>query len=139
MTERVYISIIGRQPGGEDKPIETKLPGRYCLINGRHCISYEERPADSEYVTKNIIKASGDQVTIIKKNGVESRLVFDQKRITSTDYHTPFGSINLSIRTKSIAIKESQDLIELKLEYSLLSGNTLVSDNMVNIKITPAR
>lgn len=139
MTERVFVNIRGLQTGSEDKPIEAKLQGKYGFINGKHCISYEERPADSELVTKNIIKASGDQVIIIKKNGVESRLVFDQNRITSTDYHTPYGSISLSIRTKSISVKDSQDLIEINLEYSLIYDNSQLSDNLVNIKITPAQ
>lgn len=138
MTERVFVSIKGLQ-FGEAEPIEARYHGRYGKINGKHCISYEDRLTDGEPVTKNLIKVAGNQVTIIKKNGVESRLVFDPKMITSSVYHTPYGSITMSIVTRSVSIKDEPGLFELNLEYSLFSGDTLISDNKVNVKVTPKK
>ena len=59
--------------------------------------------------------------------------------ITSNYYHTQYGSISLSIRTKSIVIKDKPDLFELKMEYSLLSGDSLISDNQIYITLLPAQ
>jgi len=136
VTEKVFIEIEGRQPGSGDEPIETRLQGRYGLINGSHCISYEERLSDGN-ISKNIIKAAADRVTVSRKNGLDTRLVFAQGKITGADYHTPYGSISMSIRTKSITVVNNPDLIEISLEYSLLSGESLISDNQLKIRITP--
>lgn len=136
MTEKVFIEIKGLQPGSGDEPIEARLQGRYGLINGSHCISYEERLSDGS-ISKNIIKAAGDRVTVSRKNGVDSRLVFDPNKITGANYHTPYGSISMSIRTKTITVRDNPDLIVIGLEYSLLSGESLISDNQLEIKITP--
>jgi len=138
MTKNVLIKIKGLQLGLEEETIEANLQGRYGVINGSHCISYEEKLSDNDSVTKNIIKATSDRVIITKKNGVDTRLEFDPKKITGTVYHTPYGNISLSIRTKAISIKDGPDLLELNLEYSLLSAGSLISDNKVNIKVTPA-
>lgn len=138
MTRNVCIKIKGLQPGFGDEPIETTLFGSYGKINGKHCISYEDKLSGSDAVTKNLIKASCDQVSVTKKNGVETKLIFDINEITSADYHTPYGNLNMSIKTKSIKISDNPDSFELNMEYSLFAGGSLISDNQVNIFVTPA-
>jgi uncharacterized beta-barrel protein YwiB (DUF1934 family) len=137
MRKDVYIKIKGLQLGSEEDPIESKLQGTYSLINGSHYISYEEKLSENQLTTKNIIKISPSQVSITKKDFINTQMVFDTKEITNTDYHTQYGSIKLEVRTKSIIIVDKPDLLELKMEYSLLSGESLISDNQIIIEIIP--
>lgn len=135
MTKNVFIEIKGLQLGSEEEPIESKLQGTYSLINGSHYISYEEKLLDNNITTKNIMKVSSGLVSITKKDAMNTKMVFDTKEITNTDYYTQYGSINLGIKTKSIIIEEKPDLLELRMEYFLLSGDSLISENRINIKV----
>ena len=135
MTGNVFITIKSLQLGFEDNPIETKLQGSYSFINGSHYISYEEKLSDSNTAEKNIIRISPDRVTVTKKGTATTKLVFDEKETTDAVYLTPYGSISMSVMTKTIRIEINPDLIELMLEYSMLSGGAMIYDNQIIIKI----
>lgn len=137
MTGNVLITIKSVQLGFEENPIETMQQGSYSFLNGSHCISYEEQLTDSNSAIKNIIRITPQRVTVTKKGTAVSKLIFDTEEITDTNYHTPYGSLSLSIMTKSIHLEVGPDLIKLKLEYSLLSGSSPVSDNQLVLLVTP--
>lgn len=137
MTKEVLIIIEGLQLGSEEEPIITKVTGTYHFKNGRHYIQYEDKLSEEEAITKNSIKIAPAMVTLSKKGKANSVMEFILDEITQAIYSTPYGNLILDIKTNSILLKESNDLIEMKMGYSLSTDASHLSDNSIRIKISP--
>lgn len=135
MTKEVFITIEGWQLGSEEEPVITKVAGTYHFANGRHYVRYEERLPEEEEVTENTMKIAPGQVTLSKKGKTPSVMEFVLDGITQTAYRTPYGSLLLGIRTDSMLLEEKDDLIEIRMEYSLSTDASQLSDNRIVIRI----
>ncbi len=135
MIKEVIVTIEGIRIGTEEEPIVVTVPGIYHFTNGKHYIQYEEKIADSDAVSKNIMKISPTHIVLSKKTTQVSQMEFDLKETTQTVYPTVYGNLPFDIRTDSILLEETQDLIEVKLLYTLFTGDAHVSDNSIMISI----
>lgn len=138
MTKEILISIEGRQPGSGEEPVIVKAKGEYNHVNGSHFIRYEERQTEEDAVIHNMIKISAMQVIISKSGAVQTHMVFDTGEMTRSSYQTPYGLIDLDIKTKSIYLIEKEDSLQLKMEYSLASEGSHLSDNEIIIHVSSA-
>ena len=135
MTKEVMIKIKGQQMGEEEDPIVMMAPGTYHLTNEKHYIHYEEKIEGSEDISKNTIKISSDRVIIMKRGVQASQMIFDINEADQAIYNTAFGNLSFDTDTKSIRLKETQDLIEVIMEYSLSVGGSKISENELTISI----
>jgi uncharacterized beta-barrel protein YwiB (DUF1934 family) len=135
MTKDVLISIVGLQLGADDEPVIMTAHGSYHFTNGKHYIQYDEKLADKVSATKNTIKISQNQVTLARKGKQSSKMDFDLNSVTQTLYQTPYGDIELEIKTKLIQLTEEADKVEVKLEYMLSTNDVYLSENSLSIII----
>lgn len=136
MTKEVLVTIEGLQKGIEEDSIITSASGTYHFTKGKHYIQYDEPIAESNTVSKNIIKIEPSQVILSKKLLQMTEMVFDLKEITQTAYHTPYGSLIFDIKTSSIQINEEPEKIVVIMEYALSAEESHVSDNSITITVT---
>ncbi|MBR3772274.1 MAG: DUF1934 domain-containing protein [Clostridium sp.] len=139
MTKDILISIKGLQfESGSDEAVEMIAPGEYYLRNGKHYVLYDEMQEGvdgSHDISKNTLKIAKDTVEIMKKGGSNVHLVFQENQKNMTYYTTPFGQLLISIFTNHIAIKEKDDVIEVKLRYDLEINQSYVSDCEITIYV----
>ncbi len=133
MTKNVRITITGEQRELEENSVTIEAPGSYHFANGKHFIQYEEVREELGKKIGNTIKVSASEVTYTKKDDYNTRMYFELNQVTQMDYHTTYGVLALDIKTKTIDISESDDIIEVKLEYSLFESGLPVSENMLHI------
>lgn len=139
MTKDILISIKGLQfESGSDEAVEMIAPGEYYMRNGKHYVLYEEMAEGmdgSHDISKNTLKISEHSVEIMKKGGSNVHLVFQENQKNMTYYTTPFGQLLISIFTNHIAVKEKEDVIEVKLRYDLEINQSYVSDCEITIYV----
>lgn len=135
MTKDVLVTIEGTRLGTDEETIVVSVPGVYHFTNEKHFIQYEEKIVDSDIVSKNIMKISPTHIILTKKTSQVSQMEFDLKNVTQTMYPTIYGNLPFDIRTESIQLGETEDRIEIKLRYSLFTGDAHVSDNSILIII----
>ena len=135
MTKEVSITMEGVQLGSEEEPIITTASGTYHLRNGKHYIQYEEKSVEGSKSVKSLIKISMTQVEITKQGAEKSQMNFDLHDMTEIIYQTPYGSLFFEAKTTQLLITEAERLIEVTLEYSLLSNKDTISDNRTIIRI----
>ncbi len=138
MKQKVGIIIEGIQNQDKKVPVITKAEGTYQSRNGKHYIRYEEISEENGTRMKNTLKLSPEQV-IMKKDGpgVHTRLVFDRAEITTAIYQAPYGSLSFQISNSVIILLEEEDELRLSLKYTLSDQGGVLSDNQVNIRVTP--
>ena len=122
MNKDVLIHVRGLQlmeTDDEQEPIEIVVPGQYYFRNGSHYLRYEEMLDDSAQTTVNYIKMSSEGVEIRKQGQVNVHMVFEQGKKNKTFYNTPYGTLQMGIAATGLELKESEDDIQMKVDYAL--------------------
>ena len=122
MTRDVYISLRGLQfeeSRTDTEQIETVVPGVYYEKNGRHYVIYDEELEGFEQPVKNTVKFAYPCLELTRRGPVNVRMVFEENKKNTVDYHTPYGTILLGIYTKKIHIAQESDRIVVNVDYSL--------------------
>ena len=141
MTKEILVSIKGLQfEVNEEEAVEVISVGEYYFRNDKHYLIYEDMitdGADGNHLTKNTIKITKDQVDIMKKGASNVHMLFEKNKKNITFYNTPFGELLIGIYTTKMELKESEDKIELELEYALDINSNHISDCSIQIMVEP--
>ena len=140
MNKDVLIHVRGLQlmeTDDEQEPIEIVVPGQYYFRNGSHYLRYEEMLDDSAQTTINYIKMSSEGVEIRKQGQVNVHMVFEQGKKNKTFYNTPYGTLQMGIAATGLELKESEDDIQMKVDYALDMNEEHVADCYLAILVQP--
>ena len=137
MNKDVLIHVRGLQlmeTDDEQEPIEIVVPGQYYFRNGSHYLRYEEMLDDSAQTTVNYIKMSSEGVEIRKQGQVNVHMVFEQGKKNKTFYNTPYGTLQMGIAATGLELKESEDDIQMKVDYALDMNEEHVADCYLTVQ-----
>ena len=140
MNKDVLIHVRGLQlmeTDDEQEPIEIVVPGQYYFRNGSHYLRYEEMLDDSAQTTVNYIKMSSEGVEIRKQGQENVHMVFEQGKKNKTFYNTPYGTLQMGIAATGLELKESEDDIQMKVDYALDMNEEHVADCYLAIQVQP--
>ena len=137
MTKDVIITICGLQNGPETdgQPIEMIVSGEYFYKNNKHYILYEEVMEGESGTTKNRIKISDGKMELTKNGVVNVHMVFEENVKNITHYYTPYGSLTMGIDGKKVAIKETENEMDISVEYGMEMNQEFVADCHIAIKV----
>ena len=127
----VLIHVRGLQMMETDdaqEPIEIVVPGQYYFRNGSHYLRYEEMLDDTAETTVNYIKMSPNGVEVRKQGQVNVHMVFEEGKKNKTFYNTPYGTLQMGISATGLELKESEDGIQMKVDYALDMNEEHVAD-----------
>lgn len=117
------------EPTDEQEPIELVVPGQYYFKNGSHYLRYEELMDEtSTEPTVNYIKISSKAVEVRKKGLVNVHMVFERGKKNMTYYSTPYGTVEMGIAATGVMIEESENGIDMKVDYALEMNEEYVAD-----------
>ena len=121
MNKDVWVSVAGLQFTGasEGEKVEIITPGSYCKKRDHHYVTYDEIVEGSDEVTKNIVKFDADMLTITKRGFTNALMVFEENKRNMTNYVTPYGTLLVGIDTDKVDIRESDDVINIDIDYAL--------------------
>ena len=137
MNKDVLIHVRGLQlmeTDDEQEPIEIVVPGQYYFRNESHYLRYEEMLDDSAQTTVNYIKMSSEGVEIRKQGQVNVHMVFEQGKKNKTFYNTPYGTLQMGIAATGLELKESEDDIQMKVDYALDMNEEHVADCYLTVQ-----
>lgn len=137
MNKDVLIHVRGlrlMETDDEQEPIEIVVPGQYYFRNGSHYLRYEEMLDDSAQTTVNYIKMSSEGVEIRKQGQVNVHMVFEQGKKNKTFYNTPYGTLQMGIAATGLELKESEDDIQMKVDYALDMNEEHVADCYLTVQ-----
>lgn len=140
MEKEVLIHVRGLQvtdENGQQEPIEIVVPGEYYFRNGSHYLRYEEIMEDFPQPTVNYIKMSPKGMEVRKKGVINVHMVFEQGKKTMTYYTTPYGTLQMGIAATNLELNESDDGIDMKVDYALDMNEEHVADCYLAIQAQP--
>ena len=137
MDKDVWVSVEGLQFQGADgsEKIEIMTPGSYYKKKDHHYVTYDEVLEGNDEVTKNIVRFDRDMLTISKSGFTNVEMVFEKNKRNMTNYVTPYGSLLVGIDTDRIDIKESDDVININIDYALDVNYEHLADCTIKMEI----
>ncbi|MCR5475682.1 MAG: DUF1934 domain-containing protein [Lachnospiraceae bacterium] len=137
MDKDVWVSVEGLQFQGSDgsEKIEIITPGSYYKKKDHHYVTYDEISEGNDEVTKNIVRFDRDMLTISKSGFTNVEMVFEKNKRNMTNYVTPYGSLLVGIDTDRIDIKESDDVINIDIDYALDINYEHLADCTIKMEI----
>ena len=139
MTKEVLVTISGLQfiAEEENEPVEIITAGDYYKRNGKHYIVYDEVMEGFEKPTKNIIKMGENKLDITKSGVNNAHMMFEKNRKNVAYYYTPYGSLLVGIDATKVDIKETEDRIDVKVDYNLEVNCEHMADCTITMNIRP--
>ena len=135
MKKEVLVTITGSQTDGETtENTEVKTVGEYYRKNDRHFVLFEELSEDRK-VSKNTIKITDHDISLIRSGEQSTRLVFEKGRKNLSYYTTPFGELMLGVDTEEIEVEESDSRIKARIVYGLEMNGALATTNTIQIEV----
>ena len=137
MNKDVLIHVRGLQMMETDdaqEPIEIVVPGQYYFRNGSHYLRYEEMLDDTAETTVNYIKMSPNGEEVRKQGQVNVHMVFEEGKKNKTFYNTPYGTLQMGISATGLELKESEDGIQMKVDYALDMNEEHVADCYLTVQ-----
>ena len=137
MNKDVLIHVRGLQMMETDdaqEPIEIVVPGQYYFRNGSHYLRYEEMLDDTAETTVNYIKMSPNGVEVRKQGQVNVHMVFEGGKKNKTFYNTPYCTLQMGISATGLELKESEDGIQMKVDYALDMNEEHVADCYLTVQ-----
>jgi uncharacterized beta-barrel protein YwiB (DUF1934 family) len=121
MNKEVLVAISGLQfsEGMEPDRIETINSGEYYKKGNSHYILFDEVTEGDERTTRNMIKFSDGICSVNKKGVINVNMLFEEKKRNLTNYATPFGNVMIGIDTQNIDLAETEERIDLLVDYAL--------------------
>ena len=137
MTKEVEVIISGIQKytDHEDDDLKTRAQGEYYYRNGAHYVLYEEMMEGFTQPTKSMLKIKDGCLEMTRKGLINTTMTFDKSKETSARYQTPFGQMNLLIRTKGFFLSEAEDQICVEVDYALEAEGAPMADCRIRIRV----
>lgn len=137
MTEEVLVSVKGlhTMEQSEENEIEMISAGRYYNKNGKHYILYEESIDGIPEIVKSCIKLQNGRMEVKKKGPLESQMVFERDKKNTSWYYTPYGNMMAGIEVTDMKVSETNDLIEVNVDYSLEMNYEHMADCSIQVKV----
>ncbi len=122
----------------EEGAIEVLVPGNYYFKNGKHYLLFEEIIEGISDVIKSQIKWKDDLCLEVCKKGVASmNMVYEKNKKTQCFYSTPYGRLELGIFTSDIIVKETEEEIDICVEYSMEVNHQFMAESKICIHVQP--
>ncbi|MCD7832788.1 MAG: DUF1934 domain-containing protein [Lachnospiraceae bacterium] len=145
MTKDVWVSVKGlhhvKGAGNDsaedvqDDEVEVFSPGTYHLRNGKHYVEYEEMDEESGEVMKNRITLRDRHLEVLRRGTVYTKMIFEENSKNVSWYNTPAGNLLAGFDVGAMQVSESEELIEITVEYALELNYEHVSDSRIRIRI----
>lgn len=123
---------------GDEEKIEFFTVGQYKRSKNGNVISYDETDGIGYEQCSVKITADGDCITVERTGHAASTLTVEKNVKHHCVYGTPFGEFTMGINTYDVANTLGEAGGRLWFKYSIDINNDFVSENEMEILVTPS-
>lgn len=139
MKKDVLISVKGLQFGNDvdEDMVEIITSGSYYKKNNKHYLMYDEVTEGFDGATKNLVKFDDTTLDLTKSGVTNVHMVFEEKKKNITNYITPYGNILIGIDAQKVDVAESEENIQIQIDYALEVNYEFLADCKIMMDIKP--
>ena len=138
MKKEILLSIAGLHMVAEEGGnVEVVTAGDYYNRGGKHYVIYDEVVEGMNGHISNTIKIGENSLEVLKRGLTNTRMVFEEGKKTLTRYQTPFGVLDLGILAREVKIEESEEVIDVAVDYVLEVNEEQLAECNIKMNIRP--
>ncbi len=139
----VFVTGIHVREGEPTEKVETTATGTFEILeDGSRVVEYDEHHDDAGAMkvhNRVRIEPDGLKMAIVREGMTRSKLMFGQELEYDTEYNTPYGSMQMKVRTTDFDYSNRNDEeIKVVAEYDLEIGGQVISRSMIVIDVKNA-
>ena len=117
---------------GQKDSVRTIAKGHHYFHRGKHYVIYED-----DAVQDGKDGSEGSRVSTVLKIGgaLEQEQRFEKGREHTSIYRTPYGNIDLSVRTEALSVDYGEVAGRIDIRYGLWVNGAFQSQNRLHIEI----
>lgn len=141
MEQRVIISIQGRQSFPQSEPEVMELVTQGILEDKGEAglfLSYQESEVTGLEGTLTTIQVEPQRVTLLRVGTVNSQMVFEEGKHHLSVYDTPYGALEIGLRTRKIRTSLDSRGGDLTIYYALEIEHGAAGNSMFRIHVRQA-
>ena len=137
MKKDVIISIRGMQSfdGADADGIELVTQGTLSDHPGGYVIAYAESELTGLEGTQTQLEIGAERVTLLRTGQLCSQMVFEPGRTHRSMYDTPYGAMEIGIRTRQLRSTMGARGGELEVAYSIEVNHSVAGENVFQINV----
>lgn len=138
--EKVIVKVRGEQtdPEGEKSRIEMVAEGRHYCRNGKHYVLYDDNVMDGAGRISTVLKIAPDSVVLLRSGAVTQEQRFDARTDSISQYQTPYGNLELAVRTEAVNVVYGTVSGQVDVSYALSVNGQAETKNELHIEISVA-
>lgn len=136
--KRVLVSVtsIQRDNSGEEIKLELVSAGKYYEKERARYFVYKESEITGMEGVTTVIKLAADGTLVLLRLGkVRNRQEYAVGKVRKSIYQTPFGSMEISMKTYEIKVDLHDGIGEIYLAYDVLLGELASTYNQLIITV----
>ena len=139
----VFVTGIHVREGEPTEKVEKNATGSFEILeDGSRVVEYDEHQDEAASIkvhNRVKIEPDGHKMAVIREGATRSKLYFGHDLEYDTEYNTPYGSMQMKVRTTDFDYSNKNDEeIKVVAEYDLEIGGDVVSRSMIVIEIKNA-
>ncbi len=130
----LYTKAVQTDSNGSQDKMEFYAEASYVIKNCVRYITYKETELSGMEGTTTTLRISEDTLSILRFGAYNSKLEFKQGEERLTYYQTPYGTMEMNVKTELLSMELQQDeKSNIHLKYSLESGGQEALTNEIHI------
>ncbi len=124
---------------GQKDSIRTVAKGHHYFHRGKHYVIYEDETVQEGSKVSTVLKIDGGMMTLLRKGILEQEQRFEKGREHTSIYRTPYGNIDLSVRTEALKVDYGEVAGRIDVRYGLWVNGAFQSQNRLHIEVEEDR
>lgn len=130
MDKKALISITSVQDI-QDEAIEVVTPGRFYSEEGKFVVIYKETEISGMDGTTTKIIVHNNKVILNREGSTAANMEFEKKLEHVSMYKTPYGLLDMKIKTNDLYVAVDENGGEIKIKYTItVEGNNPINTNL---------
>ena len=137
MKKNALISLVSFQD--DDDKLEVVTPGDFYKKEDLYIVEYDETKISGMEGTRTTLKIGNDNFTLLREGNTITNMNFQNGKECFSIYDTPYGILQIKIRTKNLLVNVDDQGGEVLVNYNMVVAGTSQPDTKlrVNIKKLP--
>ena len=135
MKKKALISIVSNQFGGDNSEIEVVTPGEFTVCDDGFKAVYQETEISGMEGTVTRLLINDNSVSLEREGTTTSKMYFEKDKSDVSLYDTPYGTLELKIKTNELEIDLNEDGGNVFIDYKMIIGDQSVQNTKLKINI----
>lgn len=137
MNKKAVITVDSAIFNEEEDTISVVTPGDFCKTEYGYKVQYDETKISGMEGTKTTILIRKDSFDLIREGTTETKMEFENNKMTTSLYKTPYGVMDVRIDTRKLKINVDEQGGNINTVYILeIGGQPAMKTNLyIDIKV----